>query len=43
VAILAGDYTQVVTETARAIADYSPEEQARIWRETAIEFYKLTV
>jgi L-fuconolactonase len=43
VAILAGNYTQVVTETARAIADYSAEEQAQIWSKTAIEFYKLTV
>ena len=43
VAMLAGDYTQVVTETARAIADYSPEEQAQIWSKTAIEFYRLAV
>ncbi len=41
VAILAGDYAQVVTETCKAIADYSAAEQAQIWSQTAIEFYKL--
>ncbi len=43
VAILAGNYTQVVTETGKAIADYSAEEQACIWHKTAVEFYRLTV
>jgi L-fuconolactonase len=43
VATFAGDYTQVITETTRAIADYSPEEQAHIWYKTAVKFYKLNV
>lgn len=41
VAILAGDYHRVWTETNRAIADYSAADRDAILGETAVGFYRL--
>lgn len=41
IAVLAGDYPKVWTETAQLFATHSPAEQARLLGETAAEFYRI--
>ncbi len=43
VAVLAGDYAKVVTETEKALADLPDEDQAAIWGNTAASFYNLSL
>jgi L-fuconolactonase len=43
VCVLAGTYQQVVDALAENLAGLSPSEQARIWGETAADFYRLKV
>jgi L-fuconolactonase len=43
VAVLAGDYAKVVSETEKALAGLSEADQAAIWGNTAQSFYKLAV
>lgn len=43
VAILAGDYAKVVTETEKALADLADEDKQMIWETTPKQFYNLSI
>lgn len=43
VAILAGDYAKVVTETEKSLADLSDEDRTMIWETTPKQFYSLDI